>query len=612
MTSKNKVEQTVVLNTKGYDATLKKSSATSSIEAQKINKSFESIKSTYRGLLESVKKDSLGIGGSLKKLKDNATKGAAIGGLTLGVTALSESMKSAAKSSGEFDKTFNRLAQRFDFSKSKVQQLRAEYRKLAGETGVAGGDITGAANNLLASNGGKSTGGLKDIAEFSKLEEGLNANDVSRSVIDFLKGSGKDVSQGNINDVLQSALAMQRGGDFSLNESLKLSTSTDANALSRAGLSYKENAALLAGSSTVGQDRASTTSAIQALIKKSVEGFGKGSALQGMLGVDGGSLLSNGKFDVEKLRGASANFKKMGLNDQDSVELLKGSGLSEGEAEGLVSILKDFDKFHNGFQKTLNDQKTINKAFNESTKNMPDALKKLQEKIITGVDEIIHPLNDVGTKLLTGDFMGALKSSPDAIVGSAKGVANNPGMVLAGLGGTALLGGLLSKTGLMGGTGAGVAKGLALEQATGDKVQPVFVVNASEISGGGSLGDAAGVLGKGKLGSLKKIGGVLSKLGGLALGAGKVAGGVGLAAGAGYAVGTGIDHLQNKVQWKSDNGFEGNTAEQIIHGISTLIGTESSKKINQANKIFLEIDSKDNGFKVKPTRKDNAVDIKGV
>ena len=108
MSSSNRVEQRIVLNSKDYVNNLKKVSATSNAESQKINKSTETVKTSYRGLFESVKKDSLGVGGVLKSLKDNVAKGAAVGGLTLGVTALSASMKSAAKSSSDFDKTFSR------------------------------------------------------------------------------------------------------------------------------------------------------------------------------------------------------------------------------------------------------------------------------------------------------------------------------------------------------------------------------------------------------------------------------------------------------------------------------------------------------------------------
>lgn len=597
----NSVEQKVTLNNKEYLKSLKGMSRLAAQTSVMINKGFESMKVGAKSLTESVKKDGLSLKKSFDSLMGNLGRGGAAIGLATGFQGLSASVKDAARSSADFDRTFSRLAQRFDFSKDKVKQLRNEYRRLAGETGVNGGQITGAASNLLAATNGKSTAGLKDIAQFSKLSDDIDASTASRDIVDFLKGNGREVSGSNIRELLESSLALQRNGDFSLKEALAITTKSDGNALARAGLSTRENAALLAGASGVGQDRASTSAAIQAIIKKSVEGFGKGSALQGILGVEGGSLLTNGKFDISKLGQASKNLKARGMSSQDSVALLQSAGLSEGEAEGLYSILNDFDTFQKGFKKTIGDQKTLESAFKESTRNLPDALEKIRERIISGVDEITNPLTLVGLKLVEGDLKGAAGAAPGAIGDSLKGVMDNKLLAGTMLGGTILTGGLLSKIGLFGGA-KGIAKGVAVEEATGDRVQAVYVTNIDEISSG--LGNIPGIGGGGALGKLKGLAGKAAPLLGKA-------GGVAAAGYLGYEAGSWLnDNVVSKTNMKTSEGFEGNIIETLFFKLDKLIGGESAQKIQDANKILLEIDSVDNGFKVRPKRQGAAIEIK--
>ena len=620
--NRNHVEQTVSMNNKRFVKGVGEITSSAKSMSDIVNKSFEKSKVSFKSLVSSIGKDGLDLKKHLKNTVGNMAKGGALAGLTLGFKAVSSVAAQAAKSTMDFDRQFARTAQRFDLSKKKISDLRKEFRALAEDTGVTGGAITGAANQILSATQGKSTDGIKNIAEFSKLGDNLDATDVSRKVIDYLKGSGQEVTGQNIGKTLQSALALSRKGDFNLGDALGVVTGANGNQLARAGLDSRQNAALIAGASNVGQDRASTTAAIQALIEKSVAGFGKGSALQGILGVEGGSLLTDGKFDVSKLAGAAKNFNQRGMSEQDTVALLQSSGLSDGAAEGLYSILKDFDTFQAGFEATLKDQKSIEDAFKESTNNLPDALNKLIEKINTGVDDITKPLTGIGVKALSGDFAGALGDAPGAISDSFSGMADNKALVATILGGTAITGGLLSKLGI-GGSAAGVAKGLAVEKATGDKIQAVHVTNAAEI--GSSLSgitDAAGTGLGGKLKDLLKSGkGHIGKaLGSLGTGLGASVGSAGLAATggavvaggvAGYGLGTLLnDKFIKDNEFKTKDGFEGNIAEQAIHGIAKLFGSDSAKKLDEANRIFLEIDSKDNGFKVKPTRQQN-VEIKG-
>ncbi len=597
----NVVEQKVSLNTKEYNEALKKQRLTTKTEAAGINKEFESLKTGYRNTTNSIKKEGLSLGNAFKSVNENIKKGAAVIGVTGAVQGLTSTFSSSAKAVGDFDKTFAKLSSRFDFDERRIKKLRREYRALAGDVGISGAEINAAAENLLSESGGKSTGGLKDIAQFAKLSDDLNAGDVSRTAIDFLKGAGQDINQDNIKSFLESTLALSRKGDFSLSEALKLSAASDGDSLNRAGLSTRENAALLAGASKVGQDRGATSAAIQALVEKSVEGFGQGSALQNILGVDGGSLLTDGKFDVNKLAQASRNFNSRGLNSQDSVALLEGAGLSRDEAEGLFAILNDFDKFQEAFQGTVNDSKKLSEAFKESTNNLPDTLSKLREKIATGADEIVNPLSNITTQLLNGDIDGASSALPDALGDTASAMGNNKTLLAGLLAGSGAIGFGLSKTGLFG-SAAGMAKGSLIEEVTGGDVQQVYVVNANEI--GGSLDPSKLLAGGGK--------GIMGKLAGAGKILGKGAGVLGAGA-AGYQLGSYLnDNVIDKGQYKSKDGFEGNFVEQAIHSMAKLFGAESAKNIEKANKLELVIDTRDEGFTAKPKRTDKSVDIKGL
>ncbi len=154
------------------------------------------------------------------------------------------------------------------------------------------------------------------------------------------------------------------------------------------------------------------------------------------------------------------------------------------------------------------------------------------------------------------------------------------------------VGGMKGLLGGFGGTAAGIAKGKALEAATG--VQPVFVTNwPATLGAAGALGDIAG----GKAGKLGKLAGKLGKFGKLGVGAAgigstAIAGSAALAGG--YAIGTGI----NKA-FIEGTAF-GDKIGEVLNRIVAAFGNEESRRaivinnnlrVDENRRLITETDS---------------------
>lgn len=485
MAGKNKVEQKVSLDASGYAEGHKKIRSEQDKTAREIKRSTKEQAKAYEENAEKIKKKNLEIGRSLKDISKefgkNLWKGTVITAGGAMAATLKDQYSSAAKSILTLEQGLSRASSRFDLTSEKVKKLRKELQTLGAKTGVNGGLLAEGAEELMSANKGRSSSGIGDIGQFSAMGGG-DPKEVARFVIDYLKGSGQDLTENNIKDLLTSVSASSRGGDLSLQDSLKALT-VDPASKAKLNLSNRENAGLIAGASGVGQDRGISIAGLNAVLKKSVGGFGEGAALAGILGIKGGSFLKNGKFDVNKLGEASQNMNKQGLGKADFTKLLEASGISGSEAEGLYSILKDFDKFNASFKKVIGDQKTLEQSFSDSTDNIKDAFSRMGERIAKGTTEILSPIGEVGKELLDGNLMNALKKTPGSAADSAQGVWDNKAVVAIGIGATALTGALASKiSGILGfGNAKDTAKGLAVQAATGGKVQPVMVVNISDL-----------------------------------------------------------------------------------------------------------------------------------
>ncbi|NOZ36838.1 MAG: phage tail tape measure protein [Gammaproteobacteria bacterium] len=288
-----------------------------------------------------------------------------------------------------------------------------------------------------------------------------------------------------------------------------------------------------------------------------------------------------------------------------------------------ISMLLDGDsliQLGHFSEKIANAGGTLRRDFDEATANLIDQAGMLKNDLREAADGFVHPIDVTLGKFI--QFVRDKKENggwgldgKDMILGGAAALggtalaARYGGKALSGIAGKFLKG--------AGSLGAGVAKGKAIEAATG--VKPVFVVNWPNNfdmgSGNIAKGLKSAVGGKNSFlnhlldsGGSKKLligapastslrGKLLASLGGLgktlagSLGSTSLlttAGGVGLAGGGGYALGTILERLSGG--WLADkmtggkyggSGWMGDWLYDVVHG-------KESQPINIHNEIAVD------------------------
>lgn len=616
MAGNSEVSQVVRLNTTQYRTELEKVQTDTRTNLQKINKALVDSGKSFGDFTNVVKKSVSSIINSFeevgKSFAKNLGKGALVGGTILGVDAMREGAKEAVRTGLAFEDALARIASRADLSAKQVSKLKQEFFEL-GKTGAKLDSIPEAFNAIYGATGSmeQSKAVMEPIAKAAAMGNG-DAGQVADFVKDRLKGEGKEINKTNVTDLLQAVNLAQRSGEFnSMGEAMQGMQGVDAAAQRRAGLSDKDLAGILAGSTRAGADKATGVAAAQAVIHMGQQGFGGGAALGGMLGV--GSFMKDGKFDTSKLTAAAAHLKKSGRSDAENVELFKSAGLSEQESTGLLAILKNITKFNEGVKRVATDTKTFEQSFEEVTDTLSHRLEELKNATVAGFDDIFSPLMRTVKQAAGGHYGDAAKGLPGALFDSAKGVAAHPLLAGGGLLATAAGGALLKKLGLGEGKaklGEGLAKGKALQ---GAGVTPVYVVNFGEV-GEASKSDTGGFFDK----TEKLAGGAGTAAGGaVGLGIGTLAAGAG-AAGLALVVAQQMrianekdPKKQKQIADSGDNGF-GNAAGQgggIQADLQRLLVEWLSGNKNQ--KVQVEVMTKDPGIMANPKKTDNARDPKG-
>lgn len=202
---------------------------------------------------------------------------------------------------------------------------------------------------------------------------------------------------------------------------------------------------------------------------------------------------------------------------------LKTAGLSDEEAEGLVRLAEQTDRVTQTLGTLEGATRDTEQAYKDS-RGFVESFKGA----ISNVTGTLQSIPGVGT---------AMQKVTDMMSGAASSKAGSFGVVAGGATIAALMagGGLKGITGLIGGE----MKKKAFEEATGEKVQDVFVVNADQIGGNNSPLAAAG--GMGMLGKAGMVGAALT--GGLAIGEGVNWADKQMGGGMGDAIVAGFDKL---------------------------------------------------------------------
>lgn len=278
---------------------------------------------------------------------------------------------------------------------------------------------------------------------------------------------------------------------------------------------------------------------------KAIEEYLKMSKIErmGMEAQGAGRLIGgNGQIDMKALQ----NFvKTVGSRiGGDPRKSLETAGFSSEAAEGLVRLaqngdqaalnLKQLEEASDDMYQVFKDGRTIGEAWNASL----DRVKSKVSGVISPALEALHK----GLNAVAGSDVGA---------GLAVGGAGLLSAILMGGGMRAIGGGMLGS----------LAKGQAASAITGKEVQPVYVVNASEIGGMGAAG-----------GLMKGAGGAMGKAGMFGIAA---AGGIA----AGTALNKGINYLaENTEAGKKADNYLQDKFNQLITALGILPEIVKSRK----------------------------------
>lgn len=592
MADRNQVEQVVKLNAKQYLDAQQKIKSQTKTAFDDVNKTLHDSGNRYDDFTNRVKKNSGTLTGTLKEVGkaflDNLGRGAAAGGLGAGVLAVKSQMQEAVRVGLDFGKSFAALASRADLSASKVKSLREEIKKL-GASGADLGSLPAAVNELFGATGNidQAMSVMGPVSKAAAMTSNKDAGQVAKFVADQLKGEGREINRGNVESLLQSSVAAMRGGQFAnLDEAMGSMAGLHAMSIRDSKMSDKQVGALMAGATRTGVSKDVGMAGVNALLDASANPLLKSSVLNGILGAS--VVGRNGKLNVEALgsKSALAHMNALGKSDTERKEMFRAiagdAGFGGDSADALFSFVKNFSSLNAGIKKVMGDTKTLEQAVEETTDNLSDNLGKLRNSMVTGFDDILKPVEDLGNKFAKGHIKEAFGALPGALLESGKGIAQHPLLVAGGLAATAGTGFLLKTLGLGGG---GLVKGAAIGKAlqkTG--ITPVYVVNMGD-SAASSPWSAKDLASGGK--------GIAG--GALALATGPV----GIVAGAALGIGA----AASKITWKNGQGESLNAMEHLADVIEKYFGDFSLEKA-QPRRVQVDVQSNDPQFMARPKTTD--------
>ena len=268
-------------------------------------------------------------------------------------------------------------------------------------------------------------------------------------------------------------------------------------------------------------------------------------------------------IDIDKFQKASKEvLERVGGDPRMAAKTL---GLTDEAAEGFVRLSENLDRVRKVQDAMTSSTGSLNEQYRNSM-GLSEAFKANLNKI---KGSISGPFAEI-QEMITGGLSKASESTE-----GAASVVLGGGVLAAVLAGAGL-------RGVGGGLVGGMAKAKAMESITGEKVQNVFVVNASDMGGG--LPGAPG-------GGLKGVGSMLGK-----------AGLVGAAGFAGYKVGGAIQEHSPTLTGKTSEGFEGGLIERLFFKLDKVFGGEASTQFMKNQKLMVELKSKDLKQSKQPSR----------
>lgn len=494
------------------------------------------------------------------QLKSDIKALASLRGLEAGLS-LSNQFSGTFKEVLSLSDSVRRLGNSFGIAKSDFSKFQGALSKGFGDIGASSEEAANALQGLT----GTGVKGQGNVLEYAKTAAQLGmlsgergkSGDIAGSLAGVVRAQGKDVNDPEAmraiaREVTAASKATGKGASELLREMQNIFESMPEDL--RKSFSPKAISQLGVASVVGGPGAAD---ALKAFLGKSKEeragleaqGFGK------IFGKDG-------ELDLKGLQEVAKELKSRGVSSRMAAQTL---GLSGSEAEGFVRLIEKSDQLAQALDETSKASKDYAKEARESM-GFGDAFRANIRKVQGTIGEGLGAVTQGATDLLSS----ASESSAGALgTVAAGGILAS---VLAG-GGLRGIGGSLAK-----GAG-GLIKGKVAEGVTEKETIPVYVVNASEIGGGGSALAGAG------------------KMGGLAKGALGVAG----AGAIGYEVGSLINEgIVEKTQGKTSEGFEGNAIERLFFKLDKLFGNERATQFERAQQMMnvkVEVTSKSGELK---------------
>lgn len=482
----------------------------------------------------------------------------------LSISALGESMKLTEQFRGSIRETISlsdtirKLGGVFGVAKKDFADFQGKLTKGMGDIGLSSESAARALEGLSQSGapvaGQASVGGYARTAGMlaSTTRNQGRESDIARLIAQVIQARG-----GNVNDLKQIGAVAEdvrrvfnatgTGAEQTLNAMKSIFTNMSKDfrqKITTRGLANLAATATMAGPNST----------------KFLEEFlGKSPIARKAMEAQGfGGVISDKGLDVEKFREASkAVLGRIGMDPRKAAQTL---GLSEEAAEGFLRLAESLDRVK-AAQESVNSATGDLESQYRGSQTMGEAFRGSINRVKGLLSAPLGAVTQKGTDLLSEASQSDLGSA--AVVGAGATAA----ALLAGFGLRGVGKGL-----------GGVAKGAAVEAATGRQVQPVYVVNASEIGSGG-VGAAAGAMGM-----AGKAAGVLGKAGGV-LGAGV----------AGYEVGEALNSvIESKTQGVTQEGFQGNAIERLIFKLDQLVGGDAAKRVVAAEqKVRVELNPKE-------------------
>ncbi|RYZ84089.1 MAG: hypothetical protein EOP06_18750 [Proteobacteria bacterium] len=343
----NPIVQKIVLKTDEYSASAKKAASEFKASTAAMNKAmFESSKQFVQQEVQ-VKKWGQAIqseaGKAGRALGSNLMVGAKALTIGLGSKALSKAAEDATSMAFSFSKAFAEIKSRSNASEKDLQSWRNSLMQISADTTANMDSMAESFKDMFSSvkNPDELLAIMGSIGAAAAMGDG-DATQVSGFVKSTLQGQGRDLTKGNVDDVLGGAdLLRRRGNGFAnIEDAMGAMGSISGQELQRSKLSERQLAALMAGATNTGSEKGAAVAGLGELISKSNNGILEGSVLAGILGK--GSLTNKaGQFDVSKLSGGYDKVLGMGGgNENKAREIFKATPSSRYTSLAITALKK--------------------------------------------------------------------------------------------------------------------------------------------------------------------------------------------------------------------------------------------------------------------------------